>query len=532
MHKIIDIARKIGLNEDDIELYGKYIAKIDRADLYKQNSKGKLILVSAMTPTTSGEGKTTVSIGLCDALNLLESKAVLSLREPSLGPVFGMKGGATGGGKAVIEPSNEINLHFTGDMHAITSANNLLCAMLDNSIFHGNPLNIDQNQIFFKRCMDMNDRSLREIEISLEPLKNQTPRKDGFVITAASEIMALLCLAKDFQDLKDRLGKIIVALSKEGKPIYAKDLNATDSMAALLTQAIKPNLVQTGEGNPAIVHGGPFANIAHGCSSVIATKTALSLGDFVITEGGFGADLGGEKFMDIVCRQNQLNPALVVLVATVKAIKAHSEKGELEDGIENLKKHIENFQTVFNQRVLVAINRFNDDSEDDLNKVKMLCQQMGVAAEICNQFAEGGKGALKLAKKAKELASLPIKKPNFPYALNENLTQKIEKLAQKIYGADKVEYSSFANEEIKNIEKLCQNMPIVVAKTQYSLSDDPKLIGAPQNTTLHVSGVELKNGSGFVVVKTGKMTLMPGLSKEPNAFKIKVDEDMKIYNLK
>ena len=529
MKKIISVAKKLNLTEDDIEFYGKYMAKIEGIN---SDKKGKLILVSAMTPTTSGEGKTTVSIGLCDGLNLLGKKAVLSLREPSLGPVFGMKGGATGGGEAEICPSNEINLHFTGDMHAITSANNLICACIDNSVFQGNPLNIDTSHIFFNRCIDMNDRALREVEISLEKLNNQSPRKEKFVITAASEIMALLCLSKDFKDLKVRLGNIIIALNKDGNPIYAKELGIIDSMASLLVNAIKPNLVQTKEGNPCIVHGGPFANIAHGCSSVIATQTALSLGDYCITECGFGGDLGGEKFMDIVCRQNGLYPSVVILVATIKALKLHSPISDITEGFENLKKQIENFKNVYNQRVIVALNIFEGDSNEEINLVAKLCEEINVKCCPCRQFAEGGKGTISLAEIVLEECEKDCPTPTYPYENEDSLEDKIYKLASKVYGACSIEYSDKAKEDIKNLGSLASGKPIVVAKTQYSLSDNPKLIGRPSNFTFHISGVEIKNGSGFIIVKTGKINLMPGLSKEPNALKIKVDDNMQIHNLK
>ncbi len=527
MEKINVIAQKLGLKEECIVPYGHYMAKID-ANL--ENKQGKLILVSAMTPTTAGEGKTTVSIGLADGLNLLGKKAVLSLREPSLGPVFGMKGGATGGGKAVIEPSDEINLHFTGDMHAITSANNLLCAMIDNSIFQGNPLNIDKDRVIFKRCMDMNDRSLREIEISKEKLKGQAPRNDGFVITAASEIMALLCLSSSFDDLKNRLGNILVAFSLDGKPVYARELGVVDAMASLLVHATKPNLVQTGEGNPAIVHGGPFANIAHGCSSIIATRTALALGDYCITECGFGGDLGGEKFMDVVCRQFDLNPLAVVIVATIKALKLHSENALIEEGFTNLQKHIENFKDIYNQNVIVALNIFSDDKDEEIQKVISLCKGNDVDCYPTRQFAEGGKGCLDLAQAIINLDKTP--QPSFPYKLEESIKEKLNKLASKVYGAKNIIYSPLAEEQIKNIEKLGKGYPIVVAKTQYSFSDNPDLKGRPQDFDFHVSEVEIACGSRFIIVKSGKMTLMPGLGKVPNATKIIVDDSMTIHNLK
>ncbi len=528
MKKVCEIAKDLSIDFDDIIPYGHYIAKINN---FKPIKNGKLILISAMTPTTSGEGKTTISIGLCDSLNSLGKKAVLSLREPSLGPVFGMKGGATGGGKASIEPSNEINLHFTGDLHAITSANNLLCAVIDNSIFQGNPLDIDLNNVFFKRCMDMNDRSLREIEIGLEKLKGQTPRKDGFVITAASEIMAILCLAKDIEDLKTRLGNILVALTNDGKPLFAKDFEVVDAMTALLLNAIKPNLVQTLEGNPALVHGGPFANIAHGCSSLIATKTALSLADYAITEAGFGGDLGGEKFFDIVCRFNNIKPSAVVIVATIKALKSHSPTGNITEGFENLKKHIDNFLKVFNQKVIVALNKFASDTEEEVALVKKLCESIGVSCHDCSQFENGGKGCESLAKNIIEICQAEPPTPTYPYDLSEDIQEKIFKLASKIYGASKVTYSQQALDYIEKFKDLTKNLPIVVAKTQYSISGDPILIGNPMNTDFNVESIEVKNGSGFVVVKADKVFLMPGLGKEPNATKIKVQGEQ-IYNLK
>ncbi len=520
--KIIDIAKKIGLNEENIELYGNYKAKIK---LEKVEPKGKLILVSAINPTKYGEGKTTISIGLADGMRKLGLNAVLALREPSLGPVFGVKGGATGGGKASLTPSDDINLHFTGDFHAITSANNLLCALIDNHLFHGNALNIDENKILFHRCMDMNDRALREITISQEKLKNNVERKDSFVITAASEIMAILCLANDLEDLKQRLGNILVAFSKDGKPIFARDLKAQDAMAILLKDAVKPNLVQTLEGTPAIVHGGPFANIAHGCNSVIATKYALSLGDYVVTEAGFGGDLGGEKFIDLKCRLNNLNPSVVVIVATIKALKAHSQDGSLNGGLKNLRKHIENFRKVFGKETVVAINKFDGDSNADLEKVKNFCESIACSAEIASPYLEGGDGCIELAKKVKALCDKKNTPLKFAYNIEDTIKEKILSLAKNIYGASSVEYSPVAVEKIKIFEKLAKDMPICIAKTQYSLSDDDKLLGVPQNFTLHVRDIELKNGAGFIVVIAGKISLMPGLPLVPNSENMTIDKE-------
>lgn len=527
--KIIDIAKKIGLNEENIELYGNYKAKIK---LEKVEPKGKLILVSAINPTKYGEGKTTISIGLADGMRNLGLNAVLALREPSLGPVFGVKGGATGGGKASLTPSDDINLHFTGDFHAITSANNLLCALIDNHLFHGNALNIDENKILFHRCMDMNDRALREITMSQEKLKNNVERKDSFVITAASEIMAILCLANDLEDLKQRLGNILVAFSKDGKPIFAKDLKAQDAMTILLKDAIKPNLVQTLEGTPAIVHGGPFANIAHGCNSALATKYALSLADYVVTEAGFGGDLGGEKFIDLKCRLNNLNPSVAIIVATIKALKAHSQDGSLSGGLENLRKHIENFRCVFNKETIVAINKFDGDSEEDLEKVKSFCESLNCPAEIASAYLEGGDGCMELAKKVKALCDKKNTPLKFAYNLEDTIEEKILSLAKNIYGASNVEYSPIAAEKIKIFEELAKDIPICIAKTQYSLSDDDKLLGVPQNFTLHVRDIELKNGAGFIVVIAGKISLMPGLPLVPNSENMTVDRNGNIKNLK
>lgn len=507
MKNISLIAKKLGLKSDDIEKYGDFKAKIKRVNLCE---KGKLILVTSINPTKSGEGKTTVAIGLADAFSLLKKSVCLALREPSLGPVFGMKGGATGGGKSVVVPSEDINLHFTGDMHAITSANNLLCAMIDNHIFQGNDLKI--KTVVFHRCLDINDRALREITINQEKLKNNFPRKESFVITPASEIMAIVCLAKNYDDLLERLGKIIVGFNNNDLPIYARDLKAENALAIILKDAFKPNLVQTELGTPAIIHGGPFANIAHGCNSLIATKTALSLADYVVTEAGFGADLGAEKFFDIKCRMGELNPSGVVVVVTVKALKEH---GSIEKGFENLDKHINNIQNVFNKNCVVAINKFESDKENDLEQIRKHCEDLKVPCEICSPFIEGGKGCEKLCKMV--LSNLNEKKLHFAYSEKDSLKEKICCVAKKVYGASGVEFSSVAKEKMKKYEKIVKNFPICIAKTQYSLSDDEKLLGSPTNFILHVKDIEIKNGAGFVVVICGEIMLMPGLPKVPNA---------------
>lgn len=531
LKKIEEIAKTLNLSEDNLELYGKYKAKISNVEI---NPKGKLILVTAINPTKYGEGKTTISIGLGDALSRIGKKVCLALREPSLGPVFGLKGGATGGGKACVEPSDDINLHFTGDFHAITSANNLLCAMIDNHIFQGNKLGIDPNRILFKRCLDMNDRALREITINEEALKKNTPRKEGFDITAGSEIMAIFCLSKDLDDFKRRCGNILVAYSYENTPIYAKDLKADEAMSILMKDAIKPNLVQTLENTPAIIHGGPFANIAHGCNSVIATKTALSLADYVVTEAGFGADLGAEKFFDLKCRLNDLNPNAVVVVATIKALKLHGGEDNADNitiGFENLKKHIDNIQNVFNKKVIVALNRFSEDSDEEVALLINLCQNIGIDCIECNAFSNGGEGCLDLAEKVVSLCDKDNTPLTFAYRLEDSIQEKINSLASKVYGAKNVEFSEKAMKKCENFEKIAKNMPIIVAKTQYSLSDDPELLNAPKDFTFHINDIELKNGSEFLVLISGKMSLMPGLPKTPNAVKMKM-ENGEILNLK
>lgn len=525
---ISKIAQKLNLTEDDIDLYGKYMAKINKINF---SPRGKLILVTSINPTPSGEGKTTVSIGLADALSLLGKKVVLALREPSLGPVFGIKGGATGGGKATIEPSDNINLHFTGDFHAITSANNLLCALIDNHIFQGNELNINPEKIVFHRCLDVNDRALREITINEEPLKRNVVRKEKFDITAASEIMAILCLSSSLEDLKNRLGNILVAYNYDNKPIFAKDLHAQEAMTILLKDAIKPNLVQTLKGTPAIVHGGPFANIAHGCNSIIATLTALSLGDYCITEAGFGADLGGEKFFDLKCRLANLNPNAVVIVATVKAFKNHSENKKINEGFANLQKHIENIKNVFNKEVIVAVNKFPDDKQDEFDEIKNLCQNLGISCLECSPFLQGGEGCIELAKEVLKLTSKKPSKLEFCYNLEDSLEEKIEKIVKKIYGASNIEYYPSAQAKIALLNEIAPHYPVIIAKTQYSLSDDMKLIGCPQNFTFHIKDLELKNGAGFIVAIAGNISLMPGLGKNPNSEQMKIDDKGKIFGL-
>ena len=525
---ISKIAQKLNLTEDDIELYGKYMAKINKINF---SPRGKLILVTSINPTPSGEGKTTVSIGLADALSLLGKKVVLALREPSLGPVFGIKGGATGGGKATIEPSDNINLHFTGDFHAITSANNLLCALIDNHIFQGNELNINPEKIVFHRCLDVNDRALREITINEEPLKRNVVRKEKFDITAASEIMAILCLSSSLEDLKNRLGNILVAYNYDNKPIFAKDIHAQDAITILLKDAIKPNLVQTLKGTPAIVHGGPFANIAHGCNSIIATLTALSLSDYCITEAGFGADLGGEKFFDLKCRLANLNPNAVVIVATVKAFKNHSENKKISEGFANLQKHIENIKNVFNKEVIVAVNKFPDDKQDEIDEIKNLCQNLGISCLECSPFLQGGEGCIELAKEVLKLTSKKPSKLEFCYNLEDSLEEKIEKIVKKIYGASNIEYYPSAQAKIALLNEIAPHYPVIIAKTQYSLSDDMKLIGCPQNFTFHIKDLELKNGAGFIVAIAGNISLMPGLGKNPNSEQMKIDDKGKIFGL-
>ncbi len=539
---IVNIARKLGIDEDDLEYYGRYKAKLSER-LIKERSAGKdgrLILVTAINPTPAGEGKTTTSVGLGDALSLIGKKTMIALREPSLGPVFGVKGGAAGGGYAQVVPMEDINLHFTGDMHAITAANNLLCAMLDNHIQQGNSLGIDVKKILIKRCLDMNDRELRNIVAGLGGRVNGVPREDGFIITVASEVMAILCLASDITDLKERLGSVLVAYTFEGKPVYARDLKANGAMAALLRDAIKPNLVQTLEGTPAIMHGGPFANIAHGCNSVRATKLGLKLADYLVTEAGFGSDLGAEKFFDIKCRKAGLKPSAVVLVATVRALKynggvpkaelGHEDLAALERGIVNLGAHIENMHK-YGVPVVVAINRFGADTDAELDFIKSYCTGLGADFALSEVFAKGGEGGRELAEK---VVAACEKGSDFRplYSLELPIKEKVAAIAGGIYGADGVIYTTAAEKAIAEIEKLgADALPVCVAKTQYSLSDDPSLLGRPKNFNITVRDVRLSNGAGFVVVYTGDIMTMPGLPKVPAAEKIDVDADGRITGL-
>ena len=539
---IKEVAEKLGISEEHLEYYGKYKAKLSES-LIKEtagNKDGKLILVTAINPTPAGEGKTTTSVGLGDALAKIGKKTVIALREPSLGPVFGIKGGAAGGGYAQVIPMEDINLHFTGDMHAITAANNLLCAMLDNHIQQGNSLNIDVRRILIKRCLDMNDRELRNIVAGLGGKVNGVPREDGFIITVASEVMAILCLSADIDDLKERLGNILVAYNFEGKPIYARDVKANGAMAALLKDAIKPNLVQTLEGTPALMHGGPFANIAHGCNSVRATKLALKLADYCVTEAGFGSDLGAEKFFDIKCRKAGLKPSAVVLVATVRALKYNggvpktelaSENLEaLEKGIVNLGVHIGNMQK-FGVPVVVAINRFGNDTDKELAFVEDYCKKLGADFALSEVFAKGGEGGIELAEKVAQAVEKPSEFKTL-YPDDMPIKEKIQTIAKNIYGADGVIYTAQAQKALAEIEKLdTANLPVCVAKTQYSLSDNPALLGKPQNFNITVRDVRLSNGAGFVVVYTGDIMTMPGLPKVPAAEKIDVDTNGKITGL-
>ena len=543
MLPITEVVKEIGLTADDLELYGKYKAKISNEYLKKieGNKKGKLILVTAINPTPAGEGKTTTSVGLGQAFGKLGKKAIIALREPSLGPCFGIKGGAAGGGYAQVVPMEDLNLHFTGDFHAITSANNLLAALLDNHIQQGNALRIDTRQIVWKRCLDMNDRVLRNVVVGLGSKTDGFVREDHFVITVASEIMAILCLATDLEDLKDRLGKIIVAYDLDGKPVTAKDLQAVGAMAALLKDAILPNVIQTLEHTPALVHGGPFANIAHGCNSVRATTAALSMADYVVTEAGFGADLGAEKFFDIKCRQAGLSPDAVVLVATIRALKYNggvpktelsAENVEaLEKGIVNLEKHIENLQK-YKVPVVVTLNSFVTDSEAEIAFVKQFCEERGCEFAISEVWEKGGEGGIALAEKV--LKTLEEKESHFAplYPRELPLTEKIETVAKEIYGAKGVNYTAAAKKQLAKLTELgFGDLPVCMAKTQYSLSDDPALLGRPKDFDITVREAYVSAGAGFVVVLTGAVMTMPGLPKQPAAFGIDVDESGKITGL-
>lgn len=536
------IAEKAGIPLELVEPYGRNKAKIDLSLFEKvKKDQGKLVLVTAITPTPAGEGKTTTTIGLADALMKLGKKAVVALREPSLGPVFGLKGGAAGGGYAQVVPMEDINLHFTGDFHAIGAANNLLAAMLDNHIFQGNAMDIDTSKITWKRAVDMNDRELRKIEIGLGGEKNGIERQDGFLITVASEIMAILCLSTSYADLKRRLGNIIVAYNKSGEPIRARDLKASGAMAALLKDALKPNLVQTLEGTPAIVHGGPFANIAHGCNSVLATKAAILLGDYAITEAGFGADLGAEKFLDIKCRKTGLKPSAVVVVATVRALKMHGgmpkeelaneDLAALEKGLPNLLRHVGNVANVYKLPAVVAINRFPTDTDREIELIRKKCDELKVKAVLSTVWADGGAGGLELAK---EVVKIADGENDFSFAYEDDLTikQKIEAVATKIYGADGVDYTSEAEEQIRNLERQeTSAFPVCIAKTQYSFSDDPKKLGAPKGFRITVRSVTASAGAEFLVVLTGNVLTMPGLPKRPAAENVDLDENGKITGL-
>ena len=541
LENIVDIAKKMEIQEEDLEPYGKYKAKISEKVYEKRKEKkdGKLILVTAISPTPLGEGKTTMSIAVADGLRKIGKNAVLALREPSLGPVFGIKGGATGGGRVQVAPMEDINLHFTGDIHAMTAANNLLSSLIDNHIYFGNELGFEK--VVWKRCMDLNDRQLREVKTGLSGEKKIVPRHDKFDITVASEIMAIVCLAKDINDLKEKLGNILVGYNKEGEPIYAKQLKAQGAMTVLLKDAIKPNLVQTLEHTPAIIHGGPFANIAHGCNSIMATKLALKLGDYVITEAGFGADLGAEKFLDIKCRKAGIKPDAVVLVATIKAIKYHGgvEKDKIQEeniegikkGIDNLYRHIDNLKNKFRLNVIVALNRYTQDTNKEIEFLKEKLAEKGVELSLVEGWAKGGEGARDIAEK---LVRLTEQKEDFHYMydLEDSIQTKIEKISTKIYGAKGVEYSEEALQEIKKIEELGYgDFPVCIAKTQYSFSDDPKNLECKGDYNITIRDIQLKTGAGFVVALAGKIMTMPGLPKVPAAESIDIDENGEIVGI-
>lgn len=543
MEPIINIAKKIGLGEDDIELYGKYKCKIslDAIKKLENNKDGKLVLVTAINPTPAGEGKSTVTVGLGQALNKIGKNTVIALREPSLGPVFGIKGGAAGGGYAQVVPMEDINLHFTGDMHAITSANNLLCAAIDNHIHQGNLLRIDSRRIVFKRVMDMNDRALRNIVVGMGGKINGFLREDGFMITVASEIMAILCMASDLEDLKERMGNILIAYNLDGEPVYAKELEVEGAMALLMKDAIKPNLVQTLENTPAIIHGGPFANIAHGCNSIIATKTALKMSDITITEAGFGADLGAEKFLDIKCRYGNLNPDCVVLVATIRALKHHggvkkdelniSNVDALNKGMKNLEKQIENIKA-YGVPVVVAINKFITDSDEEVKAIEDFCKNIGVEVSLTEVWEKGGEGGIDLANKV--IKTMESEPSNFKmiYDSEESIKDKILKIVQTIYGGKGVNYTPQALKQIAEIEKFnLDKLPICMAKTQYSLSDNPSLLGRPENFDITVKEVRVSNGAGFIVVLTGDVMTMPGLPKVPAANRMDIKDNGEIVGL-
>ena len=541
LEKITKIASEIGINEEDIEQYGSYKAKISERifEKVKKNKDGKLVLVTALSPTPLGEGKTTVSIAIADGLRRINKKSILALREPSLGPVFGIKGGATGGGKVQVAPMEDINLHFTGDIHAITSANNLLSSIIDNHIYFGNELKF--KKVVWKRCVDLNDRQLRVIETGLSGEKNIVPRQDSFDITVASEIMAILCLAENITELKEMLGNILVGYDENNKPIYAKQLKAEGAMATLLKDAIKPNLVQTLEHTPAIIHGGPFANIAHGCNSIRATKLALKLGEYVITEAGFGADLGAEKFLNIKCRKANLKPDAVVIVATIKAIKYHGgiEKDKIQEeniegiknGIENLYRHIDNIKNKFGLNVIVALNRYNSDTEEEIKYIKENLEKKGIEISVVEGWAKGGEGATDIAQKLINLVEKE-EKFKFTYSLEDNIEEKIEKIAKNIYGAKGVIYEEEAKQKIEQFKlEGYGNLPICIAKTQYSFSDNPKNLKCDDEYYITIRNLELKAGAGFIVALAGKIMTMPGLPKHPSAESIDIDEKGNIVGI-
>jgi formate--tetrahydrofolate ligase len=543
MLPIINIAEKLGLNGDDIDLYGKYKCKISLEVLKNRETKqdGKLILVTAINPTAAGEGKSTVTVGLGQALCKMGKNAVIALREPSLGPVFGVKGGAAGGGYAQVVPMEDINLHFTGDMHAITATNNLLSAAIDNHIHQGNTLRIDSRRIIFRRVMDMNDRALRDIVVGMGGKANGFLREDGFMITVASEVMAILCLSKDLMDLKERMGNILIAYNLEGQPIFCKDLKVQGAMALLMKDAIKPNLVQTLENTPAIIHGGPFANIAHGCNSLLATKTALKLGDYVVTEAGFGADLGAEKFFDIKCRYGGLKPGCVVIVATIRALKLHGgvKKDQLSTpnvealakGIENLEKQLENIKK-YGVTPVVAINRFVTDSEEELSFVENFCNSLGVQVALTEVWANGGEGGVKLAEKVLQILENNQGEFRVLYDEKLNIKEKMNIIAREIYGADGVSFTKDAEKQVKELEAIgLDKLPICVAKTQYSLSDNQFLLGRPKGFTVTVKEVRVSNGAGFIVALTGDIMVMPGLPKVTAAERMDILEDGTIVGL-
>ena len=541
LENIKEIGKKLDIDEEDLELYGKYKAKISE-NLFKKiekNKNGKLILVTAMNPTPLGEGKTTISIAIADGLRQIGKKSILALREPSLGPVFGIKGGATGGGYAQVAPMEDINLHFTGDIHAITSANNLLSAMIDNHIYFGNELEIEK--VVWKRCVDLNDRQLRKVNTGLSGESKIVPREDSFDITVASEVMAILCLATDINDLKQKLGNIIIGYNKKGMPVFAKDLKAEGSMAVLLKDAIKPNLVQTLEHTPALIHGGPFANIAHGCNSIIATKMAMKLADYTITEAGFGADLGAEKFLDIKCRKANIHPDAVVCVATIKAIKYHggSPKEDvlkenmeyLQKGMNNLYRHIDNLKNKFGLNVIVAINKYNTDTEKELEYVQNELEEKGIMSSLVESWAKGGKGAIDISQKIVDISNQD-EDFKYIYELDKGIKEKIKDVATKVYGAKDVTYEKEADEKIEKIEKLGYGkLPICIAKTQYSFSDDAKKLETKEDFEINVRDVEIKAGAGFIVVLCGKIMTMPGLPKVPAAESIDIDENGEVVGI-